>query len=618
MIFQERFVAEVDSELVNSTFHDLTKGSVHLPMGLHRLIGLNFNFVPSPYLSFRHRHEEWIGALQDLERSIKLRFQFGSRSSDNYIKALYVPNKSYVPTTTLPPKFTQWFKNAYATPYPTVARRRYNLPFSLRHQLGLLLKRNDLVFVASDKNLGPAVLSSTQYRNLCLKHLNGNPDVYSKVKDYSPIQIAEKIRTLHLKLSTRFPEDKRLFRILIHELSTKTAAKFRILPKLHKVDHNGNWTEAVRPILNSRPSPTYGLSKFLEYMLRPYVKRSSTYLQDSDQLLKEMKTLPQLPPKARLITLDAESLYTSIPLAEAMKVASTVLKDHPMFPLLMEGLAIVLYKNFFYFETQVFHQQRGVAMGTPLGPTLANLFLGYFEETHLVTSHLWNNEILLCKRYIDDLFLVWCDRPDRKHQFNYFQMLLRRQPGISWTTTESGCKEIPFLDLSISIDPSTRGIITKTHQKKLNLHLYVPAYSAHAPGALRGLVTGLLLKYKRQNTFIDDFHQFKQLLATRLLARGYSATELRQIFDNVLRSHIYSNTNTTTSSEKLFFKLTFDPNGASRSKIYSSLQLERLQKLILDHNLGKVLICFKRSKNLGDILSSSKHKLPSSTSFSFC
>ena len=41
----------------------------------------------------------------------------------------------------------------------------------------------------------------------------------------------------------------------------------------------------------------------------------------------------------------------------------------------------------FYFDGKIFDQVDGVAMGSPLAPALANLFIGYNEQKWLESDH---------------------------------------------------------------------------------------------------------------------------------------------------------------------------------------------------------------------------------------
>lgn len=46
-------------------------------------------------------------------------------------------------------------------------------------------------------------------------------------------------------------------------------------------------------------------------------------------------------------------------------------------------------------------------MGTRFAPSYANLFMGLFESRFIQNKHRWSSNIILYKRYIDDLIFLW-------------------------------------------------------------------------------------------------------------------------------------------------------------------------------------------------------------------
>ena len=58
------------------------------------------------------------------------------------------------------------------------------------------------------------------------------------------------------------------------------------------------------------------------------------------------------------------------------------------------------------------------------------------------------------------------------------------QGSLSWIVTKPNT-ELIFLDVTVSLDPSTGKITTKIYKKAQNLHSYLPANSAHAPRVLK-------------------------------------------------------------------------------------------------------------------------------------
>ena len=60
----------------------------------------------------------------------------------------------------------------------------------------------------------------------------------------------------------------------------------------------------------------------------------------------------------------------------------------------------------FIFNKELFKQIDGVAMGSPLGPTFANLFLCHFEKIWLQNCPS-DFQPILYRRYVDDTFVIF-------------------------------------------------------------------------------------------------------------------------------------------------------------------------------------------------------------------
>ena len=69
-------------------------------------------------------------------------------------------------------------------------------------------------------------------------------------------------------------------------------------------------------------------------------------------------------------------------------------------------LRVALCNNYFVFDGAIYQQVDGVAMGSPLGPSLANPFLAHYK-------HIWlydcSDEFksVYYKRYVDDTFVLF-------------------------------------------------------------------------------------------------------------------------------------------------------------------------------------------------------------------
>ena len=110
------------------------------------------------------------------------------------------------------------------------------------------------------------------------------------------------------------------------------------------------------------------------------------------------------------MTLDVTRLYTNIPNLEGKLAMAKALQLHrhpnsnPTNQGLLTLLNLVLTCNTFTFNQKNYLQVGGTAMGTKLAPSLANIFMGHFEEKHVYSYH---PQPLIWLRFIDNIFTIW-------------------------------------------------------------------------------------------------------------------------------------------------------------------------------------------------------------------
>ena len=99
----------------------------------------------------------------------------------------------------------------------------------------------------------------------------------------------------------------------------------------------------------------------------------------------------------------------------------------------------------FIFDGNIYKQIDGVAMGSPLGPTLANAFMCHMEEKWL-SNCPEDFKPLFYRRYVDDTFLIF-NSPTHINLF--LDYLNSRHPNIEFTCDNENDSMIPFLDMNI-------------------------------------------------------------------------------------------------------------------------------------------------------------------------
>ena len=173
----------------------------------------------------------------------------------------------------------------------------------------------------------------------------------------------------------------------------------------------------------------------------------------------------------------------------------------------------------------------------------------------------------------DDVFGVWiCDEDPitDARKWRQFQRHLNRWHQLEWIVSER-TTEVVFLDLTLQlVDDRIHSCI---YEKENNLHLYIPAKSAHPPGVLFGIISGSVYRAFSLCSDTADAQSYLRKLWRHLIARGYSPLTLRPLFAKAFTS----NTDRAPRTERppgppehLLFKLTYHPQDPSSHLIQNT------------------------------------------------
>ena len=103
--------------------------------------------------------------------------------------------------------------------------------------------------------------------------------------------------------------------------------------------------------------------------------------------------------------------------------------------------------TYLLFQGAFYDQIDGVAMGSPLGPVLANLSMSYYETMWL--NSFSEREMILYRRYVDDIICLFNCQSDAD---KFFEFLNRQHPNIKFTFEKQVNKQILFFDVLITND----------------------------------------------------------------------------------------------------------------------------------------------------------------------
>ena len=249
-----------------------------------------------------------------------------------------------------------------------------------------------------------------------------------------------------------------------------TTPKYYGLPKIHKADI---------PLRSSRGSVTYETAKELAKIIKPLVGRSPHHVNNNKDFLDCIKNI-KLQQDECIMSYDVTALFTSIPIDSAIKTIQKHLeedKDLSKRTNMTVGhiiclLEFCLRNTYFTFNGRFFEQTEGAAMGSPISPLVANIFMEEFEVQAIRTSP---TPPTLWKRFVDDTFTII----KKTNREVFLQHLNSIHPNINFTceaVRDDG--SMPFLDILVT--PEEDGSLkTSVFRKTTHTDLYLQWDSHH-------------------------------------------------------------------------------------------------------------------------------------------
>ena len=144
--------------------------------------------------------------------------------------------------------------------------------------------------------------------------------------------------------------------------------------------------------MSSCGSVTYGVAKELAKSLKPLVGKSPHHITSTQDFVEQARHI-KLEPGECVSSYDVSALFTSVPIDPALNIIKDLLdKDNTLKErTVMEVGDIILLEfclknTYFSFQGHFYEQVEGAAMGSPVSPIVANLYMDYLEQKALSTA----------------------------------------------------------------------------------------------------------------------------------------------------------------------------------------------------------------------------------------
>ena len=310
--------------------------------------------------------------------------------------------------------------------------------------IGQLKKNKNIVIIRQDKGNGTVLMDKSDYiekMETILKdeakfELIGNAEEHDRT-----LQLERALQAFLLRAEKQGHISREVYERVRPVGSTR--------PRLYGVAKVHKLGTPLRPILSMIKAPQHELAKWLAEVLKPVLaKYSSHLLKDTFEFCEHIEQFSEENDCSEVFmcSFDIVSLFTNVPLKEAIQICmDTLYRDDdvptPGLPekLLEKMLLKTTTEVEFSFEGKMFKQIDGVAMGSPLGPILANIFVGFLEKR--IPKE---NMPLLYDRFVDDTFSIF----NNQSEVDPFLVTLNSlHPNLKFTVEKEVDKSLPFMDV---------------------------------------------------------------------------------------------------------------------------------------------------------------------------
>ena len=361
------------------------------------------------------------------------------------------------------------------------------------------------------------------------------------------------------------------------------------LPKVHKTGY------PIRPIISTIGSFQYELSKYLARAIRKASPPANSYIKDSFEFVNKIKNTVLNKEKSYIMcSFDVESLYTNVPVYEAIDATL----DHMFKPSkridlpfnrdqMKKLLEMSVCNAPFRFQDRNFRQIDGVAMGSPLAPILADLWMQKMERK---LNRFSTNKPNIWLRYVDDVFCIF-DIPETKIT-EFHSKINKWHNNLKFTREYESNNSLPFLDVLVTRENNQ--LTTSLYRKPTHTGLYLLWESCQNRQYKLGLIKTLVIRIHRicskQETIIKQIDLLKETLQNN----GYPPHIIRRgISEAKVIIHKQSKGEITKKDEKVVF---FTTTYYGQESLIFAARIKKICKKLIPNT--RVQFAFKKHLSL--------------------
>ena len=370
--------------------------------------------------------------------------------------------------------------------------------------------------------------------------------------------------------------------------------------KTHKTNN------PLRPIISQIPSPTYNLAKTLNKIISPYIPNEFSLKSTNDFIdLLHVSECSGI-----IASLDVESLFTNVPIDDTIDIILQHAYNHQSLPppkippLILRQLLELCTKEspFKCPEGQLYLQTDGVAMGSPLGSTFANFYMGDLEKRMLKD---FPDRPSLYARYVDDIFVQVKDERQLKSLINLFQ----NNSVLKFTYELNVNNKLPFLD--VLVDTNNDKFYTTLYRKPTDNGNCLNAKSECVEKYKSSVITNYLNRAFKVSQTWQDFHTETLRIKQILINNNYS----NKTVDAHIKKFVSTKVSPQTNGRKhilvpIFYHNQTHSNYKIDERVLSNI-IRNNTKCLDNNNKLKLIFYYRNKKTQNLVMKNNMASVPS-------
>jgi hypothetical protein len=509
-----------------------TQRQISIPSYVFNMLNLGANYQLISFPSFQQRKQAWKEVRLPIRKMILDSESFNVNNKNSYrnimdaVQSVMICDNNYFNKTVAQSKrFKQAVKNN------KLVKEVFNF-----------LESNELMCILADKNLGLTIIDKSWYIEHMLKHFERS-EVFDFVGELQHFDVV----SLHFQPWLQTQAGK----FLSNKKAIEFASEFvdnnaRLVPqaygliKLHKTPYKLRYITPVVEWINVKAA------REVASRLSLYVKYFEHILTNSSELVREMEG--RLSYSYVLMSYDVSDMYNSIGQQDVLTRLPVIAKNYGWWDAkndkwwneTMLLISFVFETSYVGFGGLVYKQKRGLPMGSPLSPVLANLYMAELEDK---TKDLSYKKGFTYYRYLDDILMIhsmnasqylagtWTSQRIKKLAHDFITQLVVESDGsINFDETGSASKVgeyVEYLDLKVKIgemeiEGRNRVIRFEVFDKPTNLHIYTDPSTFYPFNYVYNWVQGENIRLIRNSSTQSDYAKSLDDFKRFLIRRKYS------------------------------------------------------------------------------------------------